>query len=77
MRHSLIFLFLLITGISIAQSGKKIHGQAILVDTHNDFLSKAVDAHVVFDSDLKGITQTDLKRMRQGGVKVQVWSDIL
>ena len=74
MRYSLIFLFLLINGISIAQSGKKIHSQAILADTHNDFLSKAVDAHVVFDSDLTGITQTDLKRMRQGGVKVQVWS---
>ena len=74
MRYSLIFLFLSIIGISLAQSGKKIHSQAILVDTHNDFLSKAVDAHVVFDSDLKGITQTDLKRMRQGGVKVQVWS---
>jgi membrane dipeptidase len=74
MRYSLIFLFLLINGISIAQSGKKIHNQAILADTHNDFLSKAVDAHVVFDSDLTGITQTDLKRMRQGGVKVQVWS---
>jgi len=74
MRYSLIFLLLLITGISKAQSGKKIHFNAILVDTHNDFLSKAVDAHVVFDSDLKGITQTDLKRMREGGVKVQVWS---
>jgi membrane dipeptidase len=74
MRYSLIFLCLLITGISQAQSGNKIHGRAILVDTHNDFLSKAVDAHVVFDSDLKGITQTDLNRMRQGGVKVQVWS---
>ncbi len=74
MRYSLIFLFLLIAGISQAQSGKKIHYQAILVDTHNDFLSKAVDAHVVFDSDLKGITQTDLNRMQEGGVKVQVWS---
>ena len=74
MRYSLIFLFLLMAGISKAQSAKKIHNNAILVDTHNDFLSKAVDAHVVFDSNLKGITQTDLKRMQEGGVKVQVWS---
>jgi membrane dipeptidase len=74
MRYSLIFLWLLTAGISIAQSGKKIHFNAILADTHNDFLSKAVDAHVVFDSNLKGITQTDLKRMQEGGVKVQVWS---
>jgi membrane dipeptidase len=74
MRYLLIFLFLFQTGVLKSQSGKKIHFNAILVDTHNDFLSKAVDAHVVFDSNLKGITQTDLTRMRAGGVKVQVWS---
>jgi membrane dipeptidase len=74
MRYLLFFLFLFMAGVSKAQSGKKIHFNAILVDTHNDFLSKAVEAHVVFDSDLKGITQTDLKRMQAGGVKVQVWS---
>ncbi|HET7003310.1 MAG TPA: membrane dipeptidase, partial [Puia sp.] len=74
MRYSLIFLCLLMTSISKAQSAKKIHNKAILVDTHNDFLSKAVEAHVIFDSDLKGITQTDLKRIREGGVKIQVWS---
>jgi len=74
MRYSLIFLCLLTSGISQAQSAKKIHYHAILVDTHNDFLSKAVENHVVFDSNLKGITQTDLKRMQEGGVKVQVWS---
>ena len=43
MRYSLIFLCLLMTGISQAQSAKKIHFNAILVDTHNDFLSKAVE----------------------------------
>lgn len=74
MRYSLIFLCLLTAGISKGQSAKKIHNNAILVDTHNDFLSKAVEAHVIFDSDLKGITQTDLRRMREGGVKVQIWS---
>lgn len=74
MRYFLIFLCLLMAGSSHAQSAKKIHFNAILVDTHNDFLSKAVENHVVFDSDLKGITQTDLKRIREGGVKVQVWS---
>ncbi len=58
----------------MAQSAEKIHFDAILVDTHNDFLSKAVDEHVVFDTDLQGITQSDLARMRTGGVDVQVWS---
>jgi membrane dipeptidase len=74
MRYSLIFFFLLLQGISKAQSYQKIHFDAILVDTHNDFLSKAAADHVVFDTDLKGTTHTDLKRMQAGGVKVQVWS---
>src|ERR1700759_2608182 len=74
MRYLFIFLCLLMAGVSKAQSAKKIHYNAILVDTHNDFLSKAVGTHVVFDSNLKGITQTDLNRIREGGVKVQVWS---
>ncbi|HEX3768370.1 MAG TPA: hypothetical protein VHT72_08325, partial [Puia sp.] len=65
-RHSLIFLFLLFNGISLAQTGKNIHFNAIVVDTHNDFLSKAAEDHLAFDSDLKGITQSDLKRMQEG-----------
>jgi membrane dipeptidase len=73
MRYFLIYLILL-SEFSLAQSAEKIHADAILVDTHNDFLSKAVDAHVVFDTDLSGITQSDLSRMRIGGVDVQVWS---
>ena len=74
MRYSLIFFLLMLTGMGHAQSDSKIHVDAILVDTHNDFLSKAVEDHVVFDSDLKGITHSDLARMRQGGIKVQVFS---
>jgi membrane dipeptidase len=74
MRYSLIYLLLLIQSICHAQSYEKIHFDAILVDTHNDFLSKAVEEHVAFDSNLKGITQSDLSRMREGGVKLQVFS---
>src|SRR6478735_3813917 len=73
MRYFLIYLILL-SEFSLAQSAEKIHADAILVDTHNDFLSKAVDAHVVFDTDLRKITQSDLARMHTGGVDVQVWS---
>jgi membrane dipeptidase len=74
MRYSLIFFILLIGKISAAQSYKKIHFQSILADTHNDFLSKAVATHVVFDTDLSGITQSDLIRMQKGGIKVQIFS---
>ncbi len=73
MRYFLIYLILL-SEFSFGQSAEKIHADAILVDTHNDFLSKAVDAQVVFDTDLRGVTQSDLARMRTGGVDVQVWS---
>jgi membrane dipeptidase len=73
MRYFFIF-FLLMSLRSTAQSNEKIHFDAILVDTHNDFLSKAVGSQRVFDTDLKGITHTDLVRMQEGGVKVQIWS---
>jgi membrane dipeptidase len=74
MRYSLIFSLLFLTHTGRAQPEKKIHFGAILVDTHNDILSKVVEDHVMFDSDLKGTTQSDLQRMREGGIKVQVFS---
>jgi membrane dipeptidase len=75
MRYSLIFFLLIIQGYTLAQSSaEKIHFSSILVDTHNDFLSKAVEDHVVFDTNLIGITQSDLIRMKAGGVKVQMFS---
>lgn len=74
MRYFLIFFLLIISTFSRAQSYEKIHFKYILVDTHNDFLSKAVEDHVAFDSNLKGITQSDLSRMQAGGIKVQIFS---
>jgi membrane dipeptidase len=57
-----------------AQTFQKIHRKAILVDTHNDFLSKAVEHRFAFDADLRGTTYSDLNRMKTGGVDVQVFS---
>ena len=57
---------------------EEIHSQAILVDTHNDFLTKTMEKGYVFDNDLKGLTHSDLNRMKKGGLDVQffsVWSD--
>src|SRR5665213_1690226 len=68
------FLFIFFQFSTNAQSYKKIHAKAILVDTHNDFLSKAVENHYAFDSDLKGITHSDLNRMKEGGLDVQFFS---
>ena len=57
-----------------AQSYKKIHAKAILADTHNDFLMKAVDLGIVMDQDLKGKTHSDLIRWKKGGLDVQIFS---
>ncbi len=53
---------------------KKIHAKAILVDSHNDILSQAVDKGFVFDTDLKGKTHSDLARWKKGGLDVQLFS---
>ena len=72
MRYSLIFSILLSDFSVRAQSAEKIHLSAILVDTHNDFLSKVVEDHVVFDTDLKGTTHSDLhacgRRSKSAGI---------
>jgi len=57
-----------------AQSYQKIHDAAIMVDTHNDFLTQTMEKNFVFDTDLKGKTHSDLNRMKQGGVDVQFFS---
>ena len=57
-----------------AQSYKKFHFNSIVVDTHNDLLSKVVDDKVIIDSDLTGKTHSDLDRFKKGGVDVQIFS---
>lgn len=52
MKKTTILLCLTIQFIN-AQSYKKIHANAIVVDAHNDILMKAVDNGLVFDIDLK------------------------
>ena len=69
----ILFSFLFIQQIH-AQSYKKIHRKAIVVDTHNDILMKAADKGIVFDKHLTGITHSDLARWKQGGLDVQIFS---
>ncbi|RZJ98692.1 MAG: hypothetical protein EOO46_24655 [Flavobacterium sp.] len=74
-----LFLFLTLwTGIIKAQSYQDIHNKAILIDTHNDFLTKAMEYSISLDMDLRGKAQSDLTRFKIGGLDVQffsVWSD--
>ena len=73
--RSLFFILVVLAGIDgFSQKYKKIHTKAVLVDTHNDFPSASIEKKVSFDSDLLGVTHSDLERMRKGGVDVQVFS---
>ena len=57
-----------------AQSYKKLHFNAVVVDTHNDLLTTAIDKGLVIDQDLSGKTHSDLARLKKGGVDVQLFS---
>lgn len=71
----IIFSVALFSGqITNAQSYKKIHRRAIVVDTHNDLLTECFEKKVSFDADLKGKTQSDLQRFAKSGIDVQVFS---
>lgn len=69
----LFFLCLFIT-ISYSQSHKKLHFQSIVIDTHNDIPTTAIEKNVAFDQSLKGKTHSDLQRMKEGGIDIQVFS---
>ncbi len=74
MKIKLVFLSILLVHQVLAQSYKKIHHKAIVVDTHNDILMRAVDLGIVFDQDLTGKTHSDLARWKKGGLDVQIFS---
>jgi membrane dipeptidase len=67
----LSFLFIHLT---FSQQYKKLHFKSVLVDTHNDIPSSAIEKNVAFDTDLKGKTHSDLSRMLEGGVDAQMFS---
>jgi membrane dipeptidase len=75
MKKNLLLLLLVTCCItSSAQQYKKLHFDAILIDTHNDIPSTAIEKGVSFDQDLGNKTNSDLHRMQQGGVDAQVFS---
>jgi membrane dipeptidase len=69
-----IVILLLLPSFLTAQQYKKIHRSSVLVDTHNDIPSSAIEKKVAFDTDLKGQTHSDLNRMFSGGVDAQMFS---
>ncbi len=80
MRKKLIIISLLLCNyfFATAQSYEKIHFNAILIDTHNDIPTTAIEKGVSFDDNLKTKTHSDLQRMQQGGIDAQffsIWCD--
>lgn len=74
MKKYLFFLLMFCMQCIYAQSYRKIHDKAILVDTHNDILTQVMEHDVVFDQNLKGKSHSDLARWKQGGLDVQLFS---
>jgi membrane dipeptidase len=72
-------LSMLFTSVTaVAQQSKKIHFRSLLIDTHNDIPTTAIDEKVSFDQSLKTKTHSDLQRMFEGGVDAQffsIWCD--
>lgn len=56
------------------KTSDKLHFASVLVDTHNDFISKSIEKGYPFDAVLKGKTHSDLQRMFEGGVDIQIFS---
>ena len=76
MIKGILFAFLLALAMldAPAQSSRKLHNKAVVIDTHNDILTTAADDGVLIDGNLKGKTHADLQRFKEGGVDVQIFS---
>jgi len=74
MRHILSVALLLLSLSSFSQRSKKLHNKAIVVDTHNDVLSTVVLEGYNIENDLRGPAHSDLKRFKEGGVDIQIFS---
>lgn len=76
MKYKLLCPILLLAGYmnSHAQNFQRLHKKAIVIDTHNDFISTGIEKNKSFDMELKGITHSDLNRMKTGGIDIQIFS---
>jgi membrane dipeptidase len=76
MKYKLLCAILLFVGNtnSQAQNFQRLHKKAIVIDTHNDFISTGIEKNKSFDMALKGITHSDLNRMKTGGIDIQIFS---
>ncbi len=69
-----MLLVILVPCTIYAQDYQKVHNKAIVADSHNDLLTACMEKKVSMDNDLKGRTHSDLKRFKEGGMDVQIFS---
>ncbi|MDD5464618.1 MAG: dipeptidase [Candidatus Moranbacteria bacterium] len=67
-----VVLIGLTISFSFSKDFKKIHSHAIVVDTHNDVLMRAVEGEDLSFRTVRG--HCDLIRLKEGGVDVQIFS---
>ena len=65
---------LFITSVAGGQSLQRLHNKAVVVDSHNDIITACIEKNVRMDQDLRGKTHSDLQRMKEGGLDVQIFS---
>lgn len=73
-RFLILFFLIVLNEAAHAQKARRWHFNALLVDTHNDIPSTAIEDGVSFDQPLRGKTHSDLQRMKEGGVDAQFFS---
>jgi membrane dipeptidase len=69
-----LMLLLIVSVLLQAQPFKKLHNKAIVIDTHNDFPSAAIEKQLAFDDNLSGKAHSDLSRVKEGGLDAQIFS---
>jgi len=74
MKNHFLLISILISQHIFSQPFQRIHKKAIVVDSHNDILTQSVEKGIVFDTDLKGKSHSDLTRWKQGGLDAQLFS---
>ena len=74
MKIRILLISILFSQYIFSQSFERIHKKAIVIDSHNDILSQSIEKGVVFDTDLRGKTHSDLTRWKQGGLDAQLFS---
>ena len=78
MKTRFLLISILLSQHIFSQSFQRIHKKAIVIDSHNDILTQSIEKGLVFDTNLKGKSHSDLSRWKQGALDAQffsVWCD--